>query len=140
MRSGFRPRDRDRMVESMEGSLLGFGPLWKGCWAAKREGLRATRLTVGVPNDLQKARNLSGGLPVIYQDRSSTLGPFRERFSPAHKTRTGRGDGCMRVCLCSERTTERTGGTRTHASLEKYANEMPMMTWKSATRKQMTWE
>ena len=37
MRSGFRPRDRDQMTESMEGSLLGFGPLWRGCWAAKRE-------------------------------------------------------------------------------------------------------
>ena len=58
MRSGFQPRDRDRTPESMEGSLLGFGPVWKGFWAAKGEGgFRATRLTVGVSNDLQMARN-----------------------------------------------------------------------------------
>ena len=39
MRSGFRPHDRDRTTESMEGVRMGFVPLWKGCWAAKREGL-----------------------------------------------------------------------------------------------------
>ena len=39
MRSGFGPHDRDRTTESMEGSFLGFGPLWKGCWAAKRRRL-----------------------------------------------------------------------------------------------------
>ena len=38
MRSGFRPDDRDRTTESMEGSLLGFGPLWMGCWAANKRG------------------------------------------------------------------------------------------------------
>ena len=40
----------------------------------------------------------------------------------------------------SERTTERTGGTRTDANFEKHADEMQMMTWKNATRKKMTWE
>ena len=38
MEHGFHPHDRDRTTESMEGSLLGFGPLWKGCWAATKEG------------------------------------------------------------------------------------------------------
>ena len=46
----------------------------------------------------------------------------------------------MRVCLGSKRTTERTEGTRTDASLEKHADEMQMMTWQSATRKQTTWQ
>ena len=46
----------------------------------------------------------------------------------------------MRVCLDSERTTERTGGTRTDASFEKHADEMQKMTWQNATRQQMTWQ
>ena len=76
MRCGFQPRDRDRTTESMEGSLLGFGPLWKGCWSANKRGFAVTRLTIGVPNDLQMARNLIGSLPVLYQGRLANLGPF----------------------------------------------------------------
>ena len=87
MRSGIRPHDRDRTTESMEGSLLGFGPLWKGCWAAHKRGFTVTRLTVGVSNDLQMARNLTGGLPVLYQGRLANLGPFRESLTPTHNKR-----------------------------------------------------
>ena len=57
MRSGFRPRDRDRTTESIEGSLLGFGPLWRGVGLHTKEAFTVTQLTVGVPNDLQMARN-----------------------------------------------------------------------------------
>ena len=85
-------------------------------------------------------RNLTGGLPVLYQGHSANLGPFRERFYPAHETRSERGDGRVRECRGSERTTERTGGTRTDASFEKHADEMEMMTCQNATRKQMTWQ
>ena len=42
--------------------------------------------------------------------------------------------------LDSERTIERTGGTRTDASFEKHADEMQMMTWQNATRKRITWQ
>ena len=88
MRSDFRPRDRDQTTESVEGSLLGFGPLWRGCWAAKRKGgFTVTQLTVGVPNDLQMARNLTDGLPVVYQGRLARLGPFRESLIPTHNER-----------------------------------------------------
>ena len=66
---------------------MSFGPLWKGCWAATKEGFMVTRLTVGVPNDLQMARNLTGGLPVLYQGRLANLGPFRERLTLAHEKR-----------------------------------------------------
>ena len=52
----------------------------KRCWATKRRGFRATRLTVGASNDLQMEQNLTDGLPVIHQDHTSTLGPLRERF------------------------------------------------------------
>ena len=87
MSSGFRPRDRDRTTESMEGSWMGFGPLWKGCWAATKEAYTVTRLTVGVPNELQMARNLTGGLPVLYQGRLANVGPFRESLTPTHNKR-----------------------------------------------------
>ena len=76
MRSGFRPHDRDRMTESMEGVRMGSWAVGKRGWTAKREGFRATRLTVGVSNDLQMERNLTGGLPVLYQGRLARLGPF----------------------------------------------------------------
>ena len=53
-----------------------------GC---KEKEATVTRLTVGVPNDLQMARNLIGGLPVLYQGRLANIGPFRESLTPAHK-------------------------------------------------------
>ena len=49
------------------------------------------RLTVGVPNDLQMERNLTGGLPVVYQGHLTRLGPFRERSTPAHEKKQ---EGC----------------------------------------------
>ena len=45
------------------------------------------RLTVGVSNGPQMARNLTGGLPVVYQGRLANLGPFRECLTPAHEKR-----------------------------------------------------
>ena len=65
MRIGFCPHDRDRTTESMEGSLLGFGSLWRGVGLHTKEAFTVTRLTVGVSNDLQMARNLTGGLAVL---------------------------------------------------------------------------
>ena len=87
MRSGFRPHDHDRMTESMEGVRMGFGPLWRGVGLQQKRAFAATRLTVGVSNDLQMARNLTGGLPVLYQGRLANIGPFRERLTPAHEKR-----------------------------------------------------
>ena len=118
----------------------GLGGLHEEVLGCKEKGFRATRLTVGASNDLQMERNLTGGLPVLYQGHSANLGLFGERFYPAHETRSERGDGCVRVCLCLERTTEITEGTRTDASFEKHADEMQTMTWQNATRKQMTWQ
>ena len=126
MRSGFCPHDHNRTTKSMEGVWMGSWAVVERGWAAKREGFRATRLTVGALNDLQMERNLTGGLPVIYQGHSANLGPFRERFYSAHETRSERGDLRVRVCLCSERTAERTGRIRTDAGFEKHADEMQM--------------
>ena len=50
-----------------------------------KEAFAVMRLTVGVSNDLQMARNLTGGLPVLYQGHFTSLGPFRERLTPAHE-------------------------------------------------------
>ena len=138
MRCGFCPHDRDRTTESVKGVRMGSWAVVKRGWTAKREGFLATRLTVGASNDLQMERNLTGSLRVIYQVHSANLGPFRECFLAAQKTRSERGDGRVRVCMCLERTTERTGGTRTNASFEKHADEMQMMIWQDATHKQMT--
>ena len=67
MRSGFRPRDRDRMTESMEVSLLGFALVWKGCWAAKRKGLYGYPVnrcsTKRTPNGTKLDRRSTGGIP-----------------------------------------------------------------------------
>ena len=46
-----------------------------------------TRLTVGVPNYLQMARNLTGSLPALYQGHLANLGPFRESSTPTHERR-----------------------------------------------------
>ena len=140
MRSGFRPHDRGRTTESMEGSWLGFGPLWRGVGLQREGGFWATRLTFGVSNGLQMARNLTDGLPVLYQGRLENLGPFRESLTPAHETRSERGRRARANGPHSERTTERTGRTRTDASFEKHADEMQIMTWQDATRKKMTWQ
>ena len=73
MRCGFHPHDRDRTNYCMEESLVGFGLFWRGVGLVFRGGFLHTlvdfadaRLTVGVPNDLQMERNLTGGLPVVY--------------------------------------------------------------------------
>ena len=119
---------------------MGFWLFEGGFCCNTQKDFAVTRLTVGASNDLQMERNLTGGLSVLYQGHSANLDPFRERFYPAHETRSERGDGRVRVWLGLERTTDRTGGTRTDASFEKHADENQMMTWQNAIRNQMTWK
>ena len=66
MRCGFRPHDRDRTTYSMEESLVGFGLVLEGVLLDTQMDFADARLTVGVPNDLQMERNLTGDLPVVY--------------------------------------------------------------------------
>ena len=124
MRCGFRPHDRDRTTESMEGVWLGSWAVVKRGWAAKREGFRATRLTVGVPNDLQMARNLAGGLSVLYQCHLASLGPFRERLTPTHNKRQKGTPGNIGV---PDGKTDNGENARMHET-NTYANEMHIMT------------
>ena len=90
MRSGFRPRDRDRTAESMKGVRWVLGHFGRGVGQHTKEAFAATQLTVGVSNDLQMARNLTGGLPVVYQGLLANLGPFPECLTPAHNRRQKR--------------------------------------------------
>ena len=83
MRCGFRSRDRDRMTESMEGSLLGFGPLWKGCWASKKRGLCGYPVnrwsTKRAPNDPKLDRRSSGAIPRPHGKPQTILRKFNTR-------------------------------------------------------------
>ena len=67
MRSGFRPHDRDRTTESMEGSLLGFGPLWRGVGLQHKEsfyGYPVNRWSIKrTPNGTKLDRRSTGGVP-----------------------------------------------------------------------------
>src|SRR3954470_20872713 len=118
MECGFRPRDRDRTTERMEGVWMGFGPLWRGVGLQREGGFTVTRLTVGVSNDLQMARNLTGGLPVLYQGRLANLGPFRDRLIPAHEKRQKGAPGNIGVSDCK---TDNTENARMHKT-NMYAN------------------
>ena len=66
---------------------MGYGPLWRGVGLRTKEAFTVTRLTVGVSNGLQMARNLTGSLPVLYQGRLANLGPFRESLTPTQEKR-----------------------------------------------------
>ena len=68
MGSGFRPHDRDRTTESMEGSYMGFGPLWKGV------GLQHTRALYGYPVNCWSIKRTPNGTKL---DRRSTGGKPR---------------------------------------------------------------
>ena len=67
MRSGFRPHDRDRTTESMEGSLLGFGPLWKGVGLQRERevsGYADNRWSIKrPPNGTKLDRRSTGAIP-----------------------------------------------------------------------------
>ena len=64
---------------------MGFGLFGGGFCCNTQKDFAVTRLTVGASNDLQMERNLTGGLPVVYQGHLANLGPFRERLTPAHE-------------------------------------------------------
>ena len=82
------------------------------------------RLTVGVPNDLQMERNLTGGLPVVYQGHLANLDPFRECLIPAHEKRQKGTPDDIGVPDCK---TDNGENARMHET-NMYANEMHMMT------------
>ena len=64
---------------------MGFGPLWRGVGLQHIEAFSVPRLTVGVSNEVQKVRNLTGGLPVVNQGRLTSLGPIQKCLIPKHE-------------------------------------------------------
>ena len=84
---------------------MGFGPLGRGVGLQRERGFTVTRLTVGVSNGLQMARNLTGRLPVLYQGHLANLGPFQERSTPAHEKRQEGVRRCVWECRIAKRTT-----------------------------------
>ena len=89
-----------------------------------KEAFAVMRLTVRVSNDLQMARNLTGGLPVVYQGRLANLGPFRESLAPAHEKRQKGSPEDIGVSECK---TDNGENARKHET-NTYANAMHMMT------------
>ena len=82
------------------------------------------RLTVGVSNGLRMARNLTGGLPVVYQGLLANHGPFRECVTPAHEKRQ---KGALEDIGVSDCKTDNGENARMHER-NMYANAMHMMT------------
>ena len=49
------------------------------------EAFTVPQLTVGVSNEVQMERNLTSGLPVVYQGHLESLGPIRKCLTPTHE-------------------------------------------------------
>ena len=89
-----------------------------------KEAFADMPITVGVPNELQMTRNLTGGLPVLYQGHLARLGPFRERLTPAHEKRYKGNTGGHRSTGMQNGQQE---NARMHA-MNMYANAVLMIT------------
>ena len=105
MRCSFRPHDRDRTTESMEGIRMGFGPLWMGVGLQHKEGFygypvnrrsikrppngtKLDRRSIGaIPRPLGKPR----AIPRMFNTRSQqeTKGGTPENKAPECKTDNG---------------------------------------------------
>ena len=69
----------------MEQSLVGFGPNLGGVGLQHTRGLFGPSVNVGVSNEVQMTRNLTGGLPVVNQGRLARLGPIRKCLNPTQE-------------------------------------------------------
>ena len=67
MWSGFRPRDRDRTTESMEGVWVSYWATLEGCWAAHKRGLYVYSVNhcsiKRTPNGTKLDRRSTGAIP-----------------------------------------------------------------------------
>ena len=124
MRCGFRPHDRDRMTEMMEGFRWVLGHIGEVLGCNTHEAFSVPRLTIGVSNEVQMARNLTGVLPIVYQVRMASLGPVQERLIPAHEKRQ---KGTPEDIGVPEYKMDNGENARMHAT-NTYANAMHMMT------------
>ena len=67
MRCSFRPRDRDRTAERMEGVWMGFGPLWRGVGLQDKRGFYGYLVNhwsiKRPPNGTELDRRSNGAIP-----------------------------------------------------------------------------
>ena len=103
---------------------MGFGLFGGGFCCNTQTDFAVARLTVGAPNDLQMERNLTGGLPVVYQGLLANLDPVRESLTPAHNKRQKGTPGNIGVL---DRETDNGEKARMH-EMNTYAKAMHMMT------------
>ena len=125
MEHGFRPRDRDQTAESMEGSFLGFGPLWKGVGLQRERGVSGYAVNSWSikrpPNGTKLDRRSTGAIP-------RPLGKPRSipRKFNTHSQRETKGD---RRRAWERRIAKRTTGKRLRCMRRtRMQNEMHMMT------------
>ena len=108
----------------MERVLVGFGPTWMGVGLQHTHAFSVPRLTVGVSNEVQMVRNLTGGLPVVNQGRLASLGPIRKCLIPTHERKVEMTTGGE---WSTGMQTDNGENARMHET-NTYANEMHMMT------------
>ena len=87
------------------------------------EAFSVPRLTVGVSNEVQMARNLTDGLPVVYRDRLASPCPIQKCLTP---TQEKRQKGTPDDIGAPDRKTDHGENARMHET-NMYANVMHMM-------------
>ena len=124
MRCGFRPRDRDRTTERMEGIWMGFGPLWRGVGLQHSRGLYGSPVNrwsiKRTPNGTKLDRWSTGGVPRPLGKSRSNLRMFKSYTRKEAK-------GALEDVGVSDCKTDNGENARMH-EMNTYANEMHMMT------------
>ena len=129
MRSGFRPHDRDRTTESIEGSLLCFGLFREGSllqhtnrlcgcpvnrWSTKRPP-NGTKLdwwpTGGIPRPLDKSRSIPRTFNTRSRNENKRVHRRRWECRIAKRT-TGKMFGCKRRTHMQMRCMKKKNNTR----------------------------
>ena len=103
---------------------MGLGHFVRVLGCNTHEAFSVPRLTVGVSNEVQMVRNLTGGLPVVNQGRTTSLGPIRKCLIPTQERKVEMTTEGERNAGLQNR---QRGNARMHET-NTYANEMLMMT------------
>ena len=97
MRCSFRPHNRDRTAESMEGSLLGLWSDLEGCWAAREKGVSGyavNRWSIKrPPNGTKLDRRSTGAIPRPLGKPRAILRKFNTHSQQETKRGTPEGIG-----------------------------------------------
>ena len=103
---------------------MGFGPLWRGVGLQHTRGLFGSSVNRWSIKRSPNGTKLDRGLPVVYQGRLASLGPIRERLTPADEKRQQGTPEDIGVLECK---TDNGENARMHET-NTYANAMHMMT------------